>query len=91
VAYVPFAVPVAFGDKNDCRQLRVTLKWGQQVIVKNDTSQPTVAGPNTNVLYVGVKIIFFGQYCAKPSDSACNLPMTQAVPPASNNPGARAW
>jgi hypothetical protein len=92
VEYVPFAKPFAFSSKDDCRQLRVTLTWGKQVTIQNDTSQPTVAGPNTNVLYVPIRVIIFGQYCKRPLDGCCVVaPMSQQSVPAANNSAQRAW
>jgi hypothetical protein len=94
VEYVPLAKPFAFGSKDDCRQLKVTLTWGKSVTIENDASQPTVAGPNTNVVYVPIKVIFFGQYCKRPAESCCVVaPISaqqQAVPPP-NNSAQRAW
>jgi len=89
VEYVPFAKPITFGAKDDCRQLRVVLTWGKQVSVQNDTSQPTVAGPNTNVVYVGLKVIFFGQYCKRAPEGCCVVLPGTPIPQQAASNGAQ--
>jgi hypothetical protein len=84
VAYVPFVVPAIFGSKDDCRQLGITLKLGQQHRIENDATQP-IAATEGNLLYVGLTVAVIGKVCNAVEGVQCIAPVApQPVPPSNN-------
>jgi len=79
VVYVPFNTVIAFGPKDDCRQLSVILKWGQQHVIKNDVTQPIV-DTSDHLLYTPVMITLVGSVCTDPQSVVCVAPQPPMMP-----------
>jgi hypothetical protein len=90
ISYVPFATPIAFGSKDDCRQLSVTLKFGQHYRIESDTTQPTdVENVTGGILYTGIMVTLLGKVCTDLQQVLCVAPVSQPTAAIqSNNPSA---
>jgi hypothetical protein len=76
VGFVPFAAPIWFGSKDDCRQLGISLKYGTPHTIKNDASQPTptVVG---NSIFAGISVLVVGKVCTDAQQVMCVAPTLQ--------------
>lgn len=76
--YLPFAVAVCIGPRDDTRQLAMTLTFGQSMTIQNNAAgPPTVATginqANSGTVYAPVRVLVVGYMVCVPFADSCGI------------------
>ena len=83
--YTPFTTGIAFGSRDDLKQMTATLTTGQAATIQNNSGLATVAGSvaatdqtinnaNSGTVYCPVRLLFIGYIICVPFENYCGIP-----------------
>ena len=83
--YLPFTTGIAFGSRDDLKQMTATVTLGQEVVIQNNAVVKTVAGSaaatsktinaaNNGTVYAPLRLLFIGYIICVPFENYCGIP-----------------